>query len=185
LVAIGLINFLEKYKKIGIVILVGLIVWSVGRIYLSVFRFNDYFRGQYWETGIEEMINKIKDEKIPVVIDNGRGEIYSQILFFTKADPIKYQENNFEVSESNYYTDMTRNKTKKIGNIMIKGIVWKNEIAKEQILVGDNLAISDEQIKQHCLTKMFEIRGLDNKLLFIGVKTNPQLEKNKKGKGCF
>lgn len=189
LIAIGINKFLESAKQINkivfLFILIVLIIWSTGKIYLSVFKFNDYFRGQYWEIGIEEMVNKIKDEKIPVVIDNGRGEIYSQVLFFTKADPKKYQENNFEVLESDYYINMTRNKTKKIGNITIKNIDWNDALAKEQLLIGDNLSISDQQIKDHCLTKTFEIRGLDNRILYVGVKTNPELKKSKGSKGCY
>ncbi len=185
LVVIGIKKFLEKYNMVGKIILIGLIIWSLGRIYLSVFKFNDYFNGKYWETGIEEIVKNIKKEKIPVIVDNSRGEIYSQILFFIKSDPKEYQKNNFEVSLSNYYSDMNRNKTKIIDNIVVREIVWKNDILKEQILVGDNLSISEDQIKEHCLKKMFEIKGLDNKTLYIGVKTNPELKKIKGEAGCF
>jgi len=185
LIALGIEKFLKKYKKIGILILIGLIIWSFGKLYLSVFKFNDYFMGKYWEIGIEEMIKNIKKEKIPVILDNSRGEIYSQILFFTKTDPLEYQKNNFEISETDYYTNMTRNKAKIIDNVVVREIVWKDDIFKEQILVGDELSINEKQIKEHCLTKMFEIKGLDNKTLYIGVKTNPELKKLKSNAGCF
>lgn len=183
LIAVGIYKFLEKYKKIGIMILVCLIVWSFGRIYLSVFKFNDYFRGWAWENGIEKMITKIEQENLPIMIDS-RGEIYSQILFFTKANPKDYQENNFEVSDSDYYTNMTRIKTKKIKNITVKGLEWGKDTELEQILVGDSLAINHIQIKEHCLTRIFEIRGLSGEILFMGLKTNPELKKEK-GIDCF
>jgi len=189
LVAVGINKFLESVKRtnkiIFLFILIGLIVWSVGKIYLSVFRFNDYFRGESWEIGAEKMIKNIEGENIPVVVDNSRGEIYSQILFFTKFDPEKYQKDNFEVSNFNYYIDMDRNKIKKIGNITVREIAWKDDIMKNQLLVGDELSINEKQIKEHCLEKVFEVKGLDNKILFVGVKTNPELKKIKGSKGCF
>jgi len=80
---------------------------------------------------------------------------------------------------------MTRNKAKIIDNVVVREIVWKDDIFKEQILVGDELSINEKQIKEHCLTKMFEIKGLDNKTLYIGVKTNPELKKLKSNAGCF
>jgi 4-amino-4-deoxy-L-arabinose transferase-like glycosyltransferase len=178
LVASGIYTFLNKYKKIGIMILVCLILWSLGKIYLSVFKFNDYFRGRAWQNGVEKMIAKIESENLPIMIDN-RGDIYSQILFFTGANPKEYQKNNFEVSEHDYYTNMNRNKVKKINNITIKSLDWGKDTQIEQILVGDALAISDTQIKEHCLTKVFEIKDLNDKVLFAGLKTNPKLKKEK------
>lgn len=184
LVAVGVNKFLEKYKKIGILILICLFGWSLGKIYLSVFKFNDYFRGLDWEIGIEEMVEQIKDEKLPVMVCN-RAEIYSQVLFFTKADPKKYQEDNFEVSRDDYYSDMNRNKNKIIGNITVKDLDWGKDIEKEQIIVADLLYINETQIKEHCLTKVFEIKDRDNKVLFMGLKTNPELKKEKGGQGCL
>jgi 4-amino-4-deoxy-L-arabinose transferase-like glycosyltransferase len=174
LVAIGVNKFLEKYQKIGLVMLIGLIIWSGGKIYLSVFKFNDYFRGYAWEEGIEEMVNKIKQEPLPVVIDNQRGEIYSQILFFTKADPKKYQENNFEVNSDEYYTNMTRNKVKQIGMITVKNVRWDLDMTKDQIIVGDALSINDNQMKEHCLTTISEIKNREGKIIYRIVKTHPK-----------
>jgi hypothetical protein len=184
LVAIGTNEFVKKFKKMGYLILMVLIIWSFGKIYLSVFKFNDFFREIDWNSGAEEMVKMLENKSLPIVIDNGRGEIYSQILFFTKFDPRKYQKNNSEVSESDYYTNMVRNRTKKINNITVREIVWKDDIKEEQILVGDNLAISNDQIKEHCLTKIFEIKALDGKIIYTGVATNPKLKELKGKNGC-
>jgi len=174
LIAVGVEKFLKKFGKIGGVILFTLIIWSIGRIYLPIFKFNDYFRGSAWEEGIEEMVERIKNEGLPVMIDNTRGEIYSQVLFFTKADPKKYQEENFEVDKKNYYTDMGRNNIKQIGNISVRPITWEKDMYKEQILVGDALFIDEEQINEHCLTVLFEIKDIEGKVIFRGVKTHPK-----------
>jgi len=174
LMAVGVDKFLGKYKKIGLIIFLGLLIWSSGKIYFSVFKFNDYFRGYAWEEGIKEMIDKIKNEKLPIVVDNARGEIYSQILFFTKTDPKEYQKNNFEVNMSDYYLNMNRNKNKVIGNIELRNINLTEDIYKDLILVGDYLSIDEKQIKEHCLSPIFEIRDREGKIIFRGVRTNPK-----------
>lgn len=178
LIACGIYKFLNKFKNLGLIILISLILWSFGKIYLSVFKFNDYFRGLSWQNGVEKMIAKIKSENLPIMIDS-KGDIYSQVLFFTRTSPREYQKDNFEVSEHDYYTNMNRNKVKKINNITIRTLDWGKDTQIEQILVGDALAISDTQIKEHCLTKIFEIKDLNDKVLFVGLKTNPELKKRK------
>ncbi len=174
LVAIGVNQFIKNYKKVGKVVLVGLTVWSLGKLYLSVFKFNDYFRSSYWEEGIEEMVKNIENSNLPVVIDNTRGEIYSQVLFFTKADPKNYQLNNFEVSEKDYYTNMKRIREKQIGNIMVRPLIWEKDIYIEQIIVGDLLTINENQMREHCLSLLFEIKDKEGKIIYRGVKTNPK-----------
>jgi len=174
LTAIGVEIFLKKFGNLGKIILIFLTVWSLGKIYLSVVKFNDYFRGYAWEEGIEEMVNQINGKDLPVVVDNARGEIYSQILFFTKADPKKYQEENFEVTDKDYYTNMERVKVKQIDNISVRPIIWEKDIYKNQILVGDGLSISEEQMAEHCLTVVFEVKDREGKIIFRGVKTHPE-----------
>lgn len=174
LVAIGINNTIEKYKKLGIVVLVGLIAWSSGRIYLSVFKFNDYFRGYAWDEGIEEMIKNINNQTLPIVMDNTRGEIYSQILFFNKANPAKYQQNNFEVSDKDYYMNMKRVREKHIDNISIRPLNWEKDIFIEQIIVGDSLTIDENQMREHCLSLMFVVKDSEGKVIYRGVKTHPK-----------
>ena len=174
LVAIGIDTILEKYKKLGVIVLVGLIVWSGGKIYLSVFKFNDYFRGYAWEEGIKEMVENINKQTLPIVLDNTRGEIYSQILFFIKADPKKYQQNNSEVNNKDYYTKMKRVKEKQIDNISVRPLIWDKDIFVEQILVGDLLTINENQMREHCLSLLFEVKDSEGKVIYRGVKTHPQ-----------
>lgn len=174
LIAIGIDKCLKRFNFLGKIGLTILIIWSVGRIYIPIFKFNDYFRGRSWDEGIEEMVAKIKDENLPIVVDSTRGEIYSQILFFVPTDPKEYQKENFEVSRENYYKDLNRNKDKQIGNINVRPIKWNKDIYKEQILIGDALSIDKKQINEHCLTVRFEIKDVEGKIIFVGVKTHPK-----------
>lgn len=155
------------------------IVLSFGRLYLSAFKFNDHFRFQYWDYGTKELTQELaKYKNTPIVVDNARGINYSQIIFFNKYDPHTYQINNFEVSDKEYYTNMNRNNTKIIDNITLRPINWEKDIFIEQILVGNKDFMNDNTIKEHCLQKLFEIKGADNQtVMFVGVKTNPDAKR--------
>lgn len=169
-----------RYSSKWIKYLCGLfILLSFGRLYLSAFKFNDHFRFQHWDFGTKELTQELtKYKNTPIVVDNARGVNYSQILFFTKYDPHTYQINNFEVSDKEYYTNMNRNNTKIIDNIILRPINWEKDIFIEQILVGDKNMMNDNTIKEHCLQKLFEIKGADNQtIMFVGVKTNPEMKR--------
>jgi len=151
------------------------IVLSLLKLYSSAVLFNEYFRAKYWDYGwqqVVEILNTKTDPRLPVIVDNTRGEPYSQILFFTKYDPQSYQQENFEVSQEQYYTNMKRNMTKKIGRITVKPFVW-GDADFLQYLVGDDLAISKEQIRGHKMELVGEIKYPDGSTAYRIVKTNP------------
>ena len=72
-----------------------------------------------------------------------------------------------------------------IANFETKIIDWKADVYQEQILVGDDLAISDTQAKEHFLTKLFEIKDPIGQVVFKGYRTNPRLKcQNSLSKYC-
>ena len=74
----------------------------------------------------------------------------------------------------------------KFNNIETRTINWEEDIYKEQILVGDELTISENQAKEHFLEKLFEIKDPMYKIIFIAFKTNPTLKCNKqRNERCF
>ncbi|MFH1864142.1 MAG: hypothetical protein ABIJ85_04525, partial [bacterium] len=152
-----------------------LIMYSVAKLYSSAIILNEYHRAYYWDYGWEEVADVIKtlEPSLPVVVDNARGEPYSQLLVFMQYDPQKYQTENFEVSPEEYYTNMSRNTTKKIGQITTRSIDWIPDTRKEQYLVGDYLSISYEQIKSNHLLLIKEINYPDGSPAFRIVKTQP------------
>ena len=152
-----------------------ILIYSLLKLYSSVLVLNEYYRASEWNYGFEQVSDRIKtlDPKLPIVVDNARSEPYSQLLFFLKFDPKIYQEENFEVTLNEYYTNMNRNKTKVIGNIVTRPISWKEDLITEKYLIGDNLSVSYEQIKNNNLTLIDEIHYPDGSLSFIIVRTNP------------
>ncbi|HLE49941.1 MAG: hypothetical protein UX31_C0032G0005 [Candidatus Nomurabacteria bacterium GW2011_GWA1_46_11] len=183
-ISLGLIRFFQLFrnvfaKKIMVVGFGLVVVYSLLNLYSSAIVLNEYFRAAPWEYGWEQVITKLNtlDPKLPVVIDNARAIPYSQILFFTKYDPLIYQQTNFEVSPENYYIDLTSNTTKYIGRITVRSINWEPDLIKEQYLVGDSIAISLEQIKLNKMTLLEEIKYPDGTPAFRIVLTNPKYQK--------
>jgi len=180
-VSLGMLGFWEKIRyrvfQVGIIsIFVVLVIYSLGKLYSSAIVLNEHFRGYNWDYGWEEVVKVVKgelDPSLPKVVDNSRFEPYSQFLFFLKYDPEKYQKENQEVLLSEYYTNMNRNKTKKIGNIVTRPISWEKDPLVEQYLIGDGLSISRQQIDEHKLVLVKEILYPDRNVAFRIVKTQP------------
>lgn len=181
LISIGLIKFLDMtwpiVNRFKYLILFFVILFSTTRLYLSIFYFNDHFRSSYWDYGWQQVVNSFDDldSKLPIIVDNSRGEPYIHLLFFLKYDPSKYQQDNFEVPLSEYYTNMNRNLTKNIGRITVKKIEWGKDTDEiEQYIVTDNLAISNQQIIDHGMTLLNEFGVIDGGISFRLIKTNPK-----------
>jgi len=182
IISIGLSDLIFRLKssKIFIKLLllgfsITVIFYSLGKLYSSVIILNEYYRANEWNYGWEETVNEIKklDPKYPIIVDNARSEPYIQILFYLKFNPLTYQKDNASILLNEYYTNMNRNPVIKIGNIITRTINWKNDLAKKQYLIGDELAISLDQIKRENLTLIKEIKYPDGSYAFRIVETNP------------
>jgi len=162
-----------KFLLFGFSLIV--ILYSLGKLYSSVIILNEYYRANEWNYGWQETVGEIKklNPKYSIVVDNARSEPYIQILFYLKFDPSTYQKDNASIPLNEYYTNMDRDPVIKIGNITTRTIDWKNDLAKKQYLIGDELAISLDQIKRENLTLIKEIKYPDGSCAFRIVETNP------------
>lgn len=174
IIALGIQELLKtKFKFIFTILLIFLYSYSLFKLYSSVIILNEYYRGKYWDYGWQEAVEVIKKyPDLPVVIDNARSDPDLILAFYLKYDPVKYQNENFEVPLNEYYTNLKRNTEKHIGNIITRPINWKMDTIKNQILVGDELAISHDQIKEHNLTLLKEIIYPSGEIALRVVKTN-------------
>jgi len=182
IVTIGIIaayRFVQKriLKIAFVLIFILLIIYSLAKLFSSVVILNEYYKAEYWNYGWEEVASTIKtlNPNLPIVVDTAREWPYIQILFSLKFDPATYQKENFEVPLNEYYTNLNRQEVKKIGNIITRKIQWKPDIKKEQYLIGDSLAISQQQIEEHKLTLIKDVYYPDGRIAYRIVKTNPQL----------
>ncbi len=178
IISLGITELFSKIKaswlKIsGYLIFAGLTIYSLFKLYGSVIILNEYYRAKAWDYGWREVIQVIKtlDNDLPIVIDNARSDAYPQIAFYMKYDPVKYQKENFEVPLAEYYTNLHHNPEVRVGNITTRSIVWKDDLQIEQYLIGDELAISTQQISVHNLELISEIDYPDGTVAFRIVKT--------------
>lgn len=179
IISLGLIGVWEKIKglnlrRFALLLFYLLLFYSLLKLYSSVIILNEYFRGKEWNYGWQQAVQILQstNKNLPVIVDNSRDEPYIQLAFFLKYDPKKYQKENFEVSVSEYYTNMNREKEKHIGRIVTRPINWEKDLLIEQYLVGDELAISLQQIKEHNLELIKEIDYPDTSPAIRIVKTN-------------
>lgn len=176
IISYGIIYLINRFPKyLTILISCILILYSLGQLYSSVIILNEYHRASYWNYGWRQVtkILKARPDNLPVVVDSARDEPYIHLLFFLKFDPETYVRDNPEVSPKNYYTDLVRLSKRTIGNITTRGINWEQDLKVDQYLVGDALAISEDQIRRHNLQLISEITYPDGSPAFRIVKTSP------------
>ena len=184
IISIGLSSLVSRILKsktltkiVFISFSISLIIYSLGKLYSSVLILNEYYRANEWNYGWEEVVNEIKilNPEYSIVVDSARSEPYIQILFYLKFDPVVYQKDNTFISLNEYYTNMERTSEIKIGNITTRTINWKNDLAQKQYLIGDELAISLDQIERENLTLIKEVKYPDGNCAFRIVETNPKV----------
>lgn len=163
-------------KMNRVILILGIVVFSLICLYTSYFVILRYERGDNYGYQYDQLIDKLveyKDKRI--VIDASRiPAAHIWIPFYGKMDPVKFQSQTKSEDKKNYYNNNNMDSETKVDNIEIRPIFWKEDIYKDGILVGDELAISHDQVKEHKLIYLFQINGLDDKVRLIVYKTNPK-----------
>lgn len=180
IIALGIYSAFDLVKwklfKFGFLLsFVFIFIFSIGKLYSSVIILNEYYRASEWNYGWKEVIEETSklDKNLPIIVDGQRtGPAYIEILFFKQYDPAKYQSENKEISLSEYYKNMVPNEHKKIDNIETRPINWELDLSTHKYLVGDSLAISDQQIKVHNLKLIKDILYPNGSVAFRIVETN-------------
>lgn len=149
--------------KIVLIFIVTMV--SIVSLYSSYFILLKYERADIYGYEYKVLADKLRDyPDKKIVVDTGRlPGPHLWIPFYAKIDPIKYQlQTNIKIKK-NYYSNTDSDKITEIDNYQIKPIVWKEDLCENKVLIGDALAISEEQIQRHQLKELFRIKGLDGK----------------------
>lgn len=156
-----------------------------GFILLSVFSllllWRSYFvlfpkeRWPYWSYGYEQLAGIIKDRPSDhFVIDSTRARtVYIGLLFYLKYPPETYQKLIPPGFTTNYYSNPDIDLSRRFANLELRPVIWASDVFVDQILVGDALAISDQQASEHFLDKVLEINDPNGVPILFGYKTNP------------
>lgn len=158
----------------------GVMLASMLWLWRSLIVLLPYQRAGIWDYGFEQLAAEIKRQSdVNWVVEQTRQEpVYIELLYYWKYPPERYQAIMGDWQDR-YYSDTNYDLSRKIGNIEIRDIDWKKDIFIDQILVGDELSISDDQAKEHFLTKVLEIRDPAGRILFRGYKTDPDRQRMK------
>jgi hypothetical protein len=135
-------------------------------------------RAKAWDYGYLQLSQIIKaNSESKFVIDQSRmNPSYVLLAFFLEYPPDKFQEVINPEIKTHYYNDIRFDPYYNFANIETRQIFWEEDVYKDQILVGDGLAVSDTQMREHSLEKVFEIKGPLEEIVFVGYKTRPDLK---------
>ena len=175
ILAIGLDQILSVRFKTTFIVICFLSLVSLLHLYRSYGVLLPNERAKVWGYGYDQLAEEIRkrpNEKF--LVDTGRVKpAYIELAFFLKTPPETLQASADQTIKDNYYINTKWDNHYKFTQIETRPINFKEDIYKEQILVGDDLAISKTQAKEHFLTQIFEIKSPSDEVIFRGYKTNP------------
>ncbi len=159
-----------KTVLIGAVLTISLISFYTSYFVLLKYEREDNYGYQY-----QQLVEKLKSyPRSQIVLDSGRFTgVHIWIPFYSHTDPRKFQAQVSSEIKNNYYNDSNLDEVTKIDNLQIRPIFWKGDLGNSKILIGDDLAISRDQIYDHHLTPVFQITGLDGKVRLKAYQTPP------------
>ena len=177
-ISLGIWVILLKIKQriFKYAILIAIIIFSLFSFYVNYFVLYKYERSDTVRFSSLELINILKErQNDKFVIDLSRDiSIGVRIALYTRYNPLLFQKEIGKPFLDMYYSSVDYEKEYKINNAEIRPINWKDDVYKDQILVGDPLAISQNQADEHKLKLVFELKDLSGEITLRGYSTNPR-----------
>lgn len=176
IITIGIDRLSKLRWKLFIPLCCLIVIYSLILLWRGYFIFLPNEKANAWEYGYQNVVQEMmtyKDEHF--VIDNSRNSLtYIQLAFYMKLNPETLQNAVDQEIQKNYYNNIIINPNYSFKNFEVRPIFWEKDIYKNQILVGDRLTFSDQQIREHKLTRVFQIKDPLGNIVFEGYRTNPQ-----------
>lgn len=165
-----------RNNVIRLVLLTTSITYLLLNFYISYFVLYQNETTEQLSTTYIELSEKLLNyDNYNIVIDSPRDPAVGlRIAYFRSYDPKSIQEMlRSQMAGSYDIVKSSSTENYKFSNIETRSINWgKDRCSPNTILVGDILSFSEPQIKEHKLTKEFEIKG-NNKIALYGYRTNP------------
>lgn len=173
-IALG-INSSLKFNRKVVFCFVFLFCGSLVLLWRSYFVLLPFERAGAWNCCIRDLVyeSKMRAGEHFVIDQSRQPPMYVGLAFFMKLKPQVLQASSDPAIRENYHHWLKFNGERSFANLELRSINWEEDIYKEQILIGDGLAISDEQAEEHVLEKIFEIKDPTGRVVFRGWKTNP------------
>ena len=158
------------------VLIISALCYSMVCLWRSYFILFPKERAKVWGYGFSQLAQEISErpnEKF--LIDQSRIKpAYIELAFFLRYPLEEFQKEVNQDIKHRYYQDTYFDNKYQFGNIETGTLNWEQDIYKEQILVGDELSVSNKQAEEHFLTQVFEIKDPLNFVVFRGFRTDPQ-----------
>jgi len=176
-VGLGLDFLIKKMPKVmSVILFFSLTVYSLICLYRSYFVLFPKERAGAWNYGygaLAEYLSRYPENHF--VIDNYRNpRLYIELLFFLKYSPAQYQSEVDPTIRQNYYQAPRRSNDSHFGNIEVREIDWRVDPYQEQVIIDDGLSVSEDQVEEYSLTKVYQLKDFANRIVFNGYKTNPK-----------
>ena len=184
LIAVGVYQLYEslKNKNFKILLTVLIIPYFLFSLYVSYFILFKYEKAENYGYPYIKLMDKLseyedknimKDKNIVIDLSRDLG-VGVRLAYLQSYDPTKMQEQLRPQLKSSYYSSFVNaDETYQINKITVKPINW-GDTCKDIILVGDTLAISEGEVKEHKLKLEFEIPNITGKIALRGYSTNPK-----------
>ena len=165
-------------RNVRVLVLTGLWCFSGLLVYRSYFVLLPGLHQEAWNYGYKQLTEVIRQEpEVNFVIDNTRNvRNYILPLFYLAYPPGKLQSEADPGVVANYYFSGNMNDYHRFANMEFRPINWKEDECTKQVLAGDDLAISDQQVKDHNLVEKGKITGKTGQVLLKWYETNPEVK---------
>jgi len=177
IIAFGLNYLLSIFSsfRLKLLIFTVVVLLSLVQLYLAYFVLLKYERSDNYGYSYLELLKQIDQMKNQhFVVDSSRepavGIMYA---FFKKYDPNKLQNDLKPLVAGRYYSTSDPKEVYIVDNIEARPIIWREDICKDQVLVGDLLAISDGQVKEHYLRFLFDVKDMAGNVALRAYATDP------------
>ena len=131
-------------------------------------------RAQAWNYGYDQVSSFIKEHPgEQIVFDSSRNpRAYILLLYHMNVPPQTYQKEVDSYYRENYYSAPPPSDDYKFLNVEIHSLNWQTDLKPNTIIIGDNLSVSEDQAKEHNLSKLKDFYDEDGNIIFEAFGTN-------------
>lgn len=178
-IAIGIDKILSSAKvKLWLPATAAILIFSLVMLWRSYFVLLPKLRATTWAFEFAPLTEFIKSHPNDTfVIDQStrtrpQDMAYIQIAFYLKVPPELLQADQDPEIAKNYYYKTDFSFIHKFANIETRAVDWSEVDKRDLILVGDTVAISDLEVKNHNLNQVFEVDDPAGNIVLRGFKTS-------------
>lgn len=158
-----------KNKNILILIFLGLTFYSLLLLFRSYFILLPHLYAFAWNYGADQVAEYIKSNPDKhFIIDNTRNSRqYILFLYHLKYNPKKFHTQTGDYWSKDYYQNTNYLSNISFSNIEVRPVNGKDFEIPNNIIIGDDLTVSDSDVKNKCLKTVKKILFPTQKIAYV------------------